>query len=156
MSLIDLVHDYKYNSAAGEGITVYVVDSGANTFLSEYRGMVGSKRWLFPVDRNFQGPIQGNWPNTETDETGHGTCILSKIAGPRYGVAKKVDVVIVKTFSGRYYKDLQDFEMIRTWTAVKEDIEKNNLQGKAVVNFSGAGKVAYFRFKTKAHISKLC
>lgn len=149
--MINLIDDYRYNSAAGEGITVYVVDSGANTFLSEYRGMVGNIRWLFPANPN----IPGAWPNTESDETGHGTCILSKIAGPRYGVAKKVDVAIVKTFSGEFDKEMQDFEVISVWSAVKQDIENNNLQGKAVVNYSGGGKVFYFRFKTKAYISKL-
>ncbi|QKX61405.1 uncharacterized protein TRUGW13939_08553 [Talaromyces rugulosus] len=133
--MINLIDDYRYNSAAGEGITVYVVDSGANTFLSEYRGVVGNIRWLFRANPN----IPGAWPNKESDETGHGTCILSKIAGPRYGVAKKVDVVIVKTFSGEFDKEMQDFEVISVWSAVKQDIENNNLQGKAVVNYSGGG-----------------
>jgi hypothetical protein len=62
--MIDLMDDFKYSSAAGEGITVYVVDSGANTFLSEYRGMVGHVRWLFPASPN----VPGAWANTESDQ----------------------------------------------------------------------------------------
>jgi hypothetical protein len=66
-----------------------------------------------------------------------------------------VDVVIVKTFSQNVDKEFQDIEVTNMWSAVKKDIEDNNLQGKAVVNYSGGGKIASFRFKTKAYIYKL-
>ncbi|KAF6238977.1 hypothetical protein HO173_002849 [Letharia columbiana] len=42
----NVVPYYAYSSAAGEGVTVYVIDSGANPSNPEYIGMLGTKRWL--------------------------------------------------------------------------------------------------------------
>ncbi|CRG84196.1 Sexual differentiation process putative subtilase-type proteinase isp6 [Talaromyces islandicus] len=130
VTIIDLTDNYKYNSAGGSGITVYVIDSGANPQNPEYISMPGSKRWLFPSGAAA----------TQTDELNHGSCVLSKVAGPRYGVAKNADVVIVKVPTGPGIVDaLMDSSVLDMWTRVGKDIQENNLQGKAVINFSGGG-----------------
>lgn len=109
VSIINLTNDYRYNSTTGEGITVYIINTDINTYLSEYQGMPGRKHWMFPTDPN----IPDNWPSTESNQTGHGTCMLSKIAGPRYGVAKKVDVVIVKLPSTKLSEMVQLQQMMK-------------------------------------------
>ena len=81
------VSHYVYYSAAGEGITVYVIDSGANPTNSEfYSGVI--KRWIYAYDSVPE----------ESDHhiDGHGSCVASKIAGVKSGVAKKASLVIVK------------------------------------------------------------
>ncbi|KAF8849436.1 putative cuticle-degrading protease [Acephala macrosclerotiorum] len=64
---------YIYDTSAGSGITVYVVDTGRASF-----------------GANF---ISGS---ANTDENGHGTHCSGTIAGSTYGVAKKANLVAVK------------------------------------------------------------
>ena len=131
----NIVPYYAYDTAAGEGITIYIIDSGANPSNSDYIGMLGSKRWL-EVDEDYWEVHAGNIPNTETDEKDHGSCVTSKAAGMNWGVAKKANIVIAKVgvkqtdtaLAGWYIYLLQK---------VREDVLKNNLEGKAVVNLSG-------------------
>lgn len=54
--------------------------------------MGGEKRWLFPQQLEIPGPIVQEY----TDPDGHGSCVLSKAAGARYGVAKRANTVVVK------------------------------------------------------------
>lgn len=125
----------RLRSGAGEGIVTYIIDSGANPSNSDYIGMLGSKRWL-EVDGDYWEVHAGNIPNTETDEQDHGSCVTSKAAGMNWGVAKKANVVTAKAgvkqtdtaLAGWYIYLLQVF---------REDVLKNNLEGKAVVNLSG-------------------
>lgn len=78
---------YTYFSAAGEGITVYLVDSGVNPSNNEFNSGV-IKRWLYAWDVLA----------VESDDhpLGHGSCAASKITGVDYGVAKKASLIIVK------------------------------------------------------------
>ena len=130
----NVVPYFAYATAAGEGITVYVIDSGANPSNPDYVGMPGTKRWLDVDEEYWQQHAE--LPSTETDEQNHGSCVVSKVAGKTYGVAKEVNIVIAKVgvkgtntaLAGWYIYLLQK---------VREDIIKNNLKGKAVVNLSG-------------------
>lgn len=83
----DIGYGYTYFSAAGEGMTVYVVDSGVNPSNKEFSSGV-IKRWLFAWD--VLAIESDNHP------LGHGSCTASKIAGVDYGVAKKASLIIVK------------------------------------------------------------
>ena len=126
---------YAYNTVAGQDITVYVIDSGANPSNPDYLEMPGTKRWL-KIDETYWQKHAVNIPNTETDEQNHGSCVVSKVAGKTFGVAKKVNIVIAKVgvrqtdtaLAGWYIYLLQK---------VREDILKENSKGKAVVNLSG-------------------
>lgn len=125
---------YAYDAAAGEDITVYVIDSGANPSNPEYTDMLGTKRWL-DVDEEYWQE-HAVIPSTETDEQNHGSCVLSKVAGKTYGVAKKANVVIAKV--GVQQTDTA----LAGWYTyllgkVREDILRENLKGRAVVNLSG-------------------
>ncbi|CZR55531.1 probable alkaline protease (oryzin) [Phialocephala subalpina] len=74
---------YIYDSSAGSGITVYVVDTGIYTGHSQFGGRAS-------FGANF---ISGS---ANTDENGHGTHCSGTIAGSTYGVAKQANLVAVK------------------------------------------------------------
>ncbi|KFY40863.1 hypothetical protein V494_03291 [Pseudogymnoascus sp. VKM F-4513 (FW-928)] len=74
---------FNYDSSAGEGSTVYVVDTGIYIDHEEFEGRA---TW----GKNF---IEGS---EDTDENGHGTHCAGTIAGASYGVAPKANLVAVK------------------------------------------------------------
>jgi hypothetical protein len=88
--------------------------------------MPGSKRWLFTSDDTEMNDPRPN---------GHGSCMVSKVAGPKYGVAKNANIVVVKllTIQGEYY----DFHnIIAGLAAVLVDVQDNGLEGLAVLSMS--------------------
>ncbi|KAK1561718.1 peptidase S8/S53 domain-containing protein [Colletotrichum navitas] len=123
--LVDLaaLKSYTYDDSAGTGTTVYVVDTGYYTKNSEYTRMAVKPRWLFGGSQSAKSVKE------DVDPGGHGSCAGSKVNGPKYGVAKQVNLVIVKASTN-------SDDTLDALNQVLADIRKNNLQGKAVVNFS--------------------
>ncbi|TJY62894.1 S8 family peptidase [Sinimarinibacterium sp. CAU 1509] len=87
---------YSYPTSAGQGVNVYVIDTGLNAAHSEFSGRVG-------VGRNFAANSGGLLCNllgigcktdatNTTDCNGHGTHVTGTAAGSVYGVAKKATV----------------------------------------------------------------
>ncbi|KAL3425323.1 subtilase [Phlyctema vagabunda] len=74
---------YIYDSTAGSGVRVYVVDTGVYAAHSQFGGRAS-------MGANF---ISGS---ANTDENGHGTHCAGTIGGTTYGVAKKATIVGVK------------------------------------------------------------
>lgn len=74
---------YIYDSSAGRGVTVYVVDTGVYAAHTQFGGRAS-------MGANF---IAGS---ANTDENGHGTHCSATIAGKTYGVAKEAKIVGVK------------------------------------------------------------
>ena len=134
--------NYAYDDTGGEDITVFVLDTGADTTNWDYGNMTGNKRWLWP-DTDYWNANAAN-PMTETDEVGHGSCVLSKIGGSFYGVAKNVDVVIAKMIASRQQSSSSD-AIILEWresqylyllSLILQDIYTKELVQKSVVNLS--------------------
>jgi len=95
--------------------------------------MPGLKRWLKPRWTLFSSQL------TESDENGHGSCVISKVAGPRFGVAKNANIVVAK-----YAVDIQTghiwkSSILELLSLIYEDVIARGLQGKAVVNLSFGG-----------------
>ncbi|KAG0313102.1 hypothetical protein BGZ99_009082 [Dissophora globulifera] len=116
---LDLSQPYVYNSAAGEGITAYVIDTGIFLGHSDFEG---------------RAVFGGNFVNgtKDTDTCGHGTHVAATIGGAKYGVAKKVKLVDVKVL-GEGEKCGGSISGI---IAGLDWVYKNATSGKAVINMS--------------------
>ena len=125
------IKDYLYDDRAGAGITVYVIDTGANTKHPEWTGMAVPGRWLWPKKTLWTIITGGR--GSETDWLGHGSCVAAKVAGPTYGVAKKASVVMVK--AGILTLAFSSY-MLKATALIIQDVKSKGLQGKAVVNVS--------------------
>lgn len=86
---------YNYFSEAGAGVNVYMVDTGLN-YISEFGGC--RIEWLYALDSSRS---ETDEPLSATGDTAalyqDGTCVGSKILGVSYGVAKRVNLFVVKT-----------------------------------------------------------
>lgn len=81
---------YAYLSPAGEGVRVYTIDGGLNSFDDEFGRLEVS--WIYTSgssgEEKDDAQIDGGYVP--------GTCLASKIAGWQFGVAKKPKLTIVK------------------------------------------------------------
>ncbi|PLW51987.1 hypothetical protein PCANC_08413 [Puccinia coronata f. sp. avenae] len=78
-------YDYLYASPAGEGVIVYILDTGARETHSDFGGRV-------KLVAQFGGYEM-------KDGNGHGTHCAGTVAGTRWGVAKKAKVKAVKVLA---------------------------------------------------------
>jgi len=74
---------YLFDSTAGEGVTVYIVDTGVNINHTDFGGRA---KWGKTVPDGDE----------DVDGNGHGTHVAGTVAGKRYGVAKKANIVAIK------------------------------------------------------------
>jgi cerevisin len=74
---------YLYDDVAGEGVDVYVVDTGININHVEFEGRAF---WGKTVPQN----------DVDEDGNGHGSHCAGTIASRKYGVAKKANVIAIK------------------------------------------------------------
>jgi serine protease len=85
---------YTYPDQAGQGVHVYIIDTGINPNHSEFTGRVGASR-------NFvaSGGLLGGGstdPNAWTDCNGHGSHVSGTAAGTTWGVAKKATIHAIR------------------------------------------------------------
>lgn len=85
--------------------------------------MAVKPRWI------FAGSQEEKSVEEDLDPDGHGTCAGSKINGPKFGVAKQVNLVVVK--AGTQASDTDD-----ALDRIVEDVRLKKLQGRAIVNIS--------------------
>ena len=121
--------EYSFPKSAGEGVDVYVVDTGINV---EHEDFEGRAVWglTAPI---FDDDVDGN---------GHGTHVASTIAGKQYGVAKKATVIAVKVLRSSGYGSMSDVVKGVEFTA-KNHMQKSasGKKVKSVANMSlGGGK----------------
>ncbi|KXX76973.1 Subtilisin-like protease 9 [Madurella mycetomatis] len=117
--------NYNYDSSAGNGVRVYVLDSGIRIKHEEFGGRA---KW---------GPnLVSDSP--DTDETGHGTHVAGIIAGKTYGVAKRATVVSVKILDKNGTSSVS--RALRGINWVIDDAKRRGVEKKAVINMSIAGE----------------
>jgi subtilisin family serine protease len=115
---------YYYDTTAGTGVRVYVVDTGIRTTHTEFGG-----RAIWGA--NF---ITGS-PNT--DEFGHGTHVAGTIAGKTFGVAKSATVVAVKVLDKTGSGTMSGIILGLNWAV--NNAKARNAPKKSVVNMSLGG-----------------
>ena len=74
---------YLYSDNGGEGVDVYVIDTGTNI---EHVDFEGRASWGATIPTN----------DADEDGNGHGTHCSGTVAGKKYGVAKKANIKAVK------------------------------------------------------------
>ena len=119
---------YEYNKNGGEGVDVYVIDTGINIKHVEFEGRA---RWGKTIPAN----------SIDSDENGHGTHVAGTIASRKYGVAKKANVIAVKVLGSDGSGSLSDVIAGITWAvdAAKASNGRANHKG-SVANMSLGGR----------------
>lgn len=120
---------YAFDSSAGKGVNVYVLDTGVNI---HHRDFEGRASWGTNVADQDNRDLQG-----------HGTHVSGTIAGASYGVAKKANIIAVKVLgdngAGSTSKLISGIE----WTIAHSRIAHSRCSGggpnKSVVNMSIGG-----------------
>lgn len=74
---------YDYVESGGEGVDVYVIDTGINVDHEQFEGRAS---WGKTIPQN----------DVDEDGNGHGSHCAGTIASAKYGVAKKANVIAVK------------------------------------------------------------
>ncbi len=85
---------YIYPDTAGQGVHVYIIDTGLNPNHSEFTGRVAPGRNFAPNSAALLGSSTD--PANTTDCNGHGTHVAGTAVGTIYGVAKKATVHAVR------------------------------------------------------------
>ena len=84
---------YIYPDAGGQGVHIYVLDTGINANHSEFTGRVGASRNFVAGGLLGTGSVDpANW----ADCNGHGTHVSGTAAGTVYGVAKKATIHAIR------------------------------------------------------------
>lgn len=116
---------YVYPASAGDGVDVYVVDTGINI---EHVDFEGRARWGKTIPM-FDQDIDGN---------GHGTHCAGTIAGKTYGIAKKANVIAVKVLRTSGYGSNADVIKGVEWV-LQSHLENAKKGRKSVANMSLGG-----------------
>ncbi|KAI9011958.1 peptidase S8/S53 domain-containing protein [Phycomyces nitens] len=115
---------YDYSAKGGEGIKVYVIDTGINVDHADFEGRA---TWGKTVPRGD--------PNA--DGNGHGSHCAGTIAGKRFGVAKKAEPVAVKVLRSNGSGTMSDVISGVDW-ATGEHIKAGTAAKKAGKTFKGS------------------
>ncbi|KAK8135207.1 hypothetical protein PG984_007219 [Apiospora sp. TS-2023a] len=115
--------DYLYDSSAGEGVTVYVIDSGIYVDHPDFEGR--AHHGYNAVDRN----------NNSEDDNGHGTNVAGIVGSATFGVAKKAEIVAVKVLDSQSWGTWSGIIDGMQWAADDAKYRRRNV-GRAVINMS--------------------
>jgi len=122
---------YEYDENGGDGVDVYVIDTGININHVEFEGRAS---WGTTIPVN----------DTDEDENGHGTHVAGTIASRKYGVAKKAHVIAVKVLQSNGKGTLSDVLGGIVWAVnaakAKADSRADNHKG-SVANMSLGSRI---------------
>ncbi|KAI1797922.1 serine protease [Ganoderma leucocontextum] len=123
----DLTFTYTYDDSAGEGVDIYVVDTGIFTNHSEFGG------------RATWGATFGGYP--DADGNGHGTHVSGTAAGATYGVAKKANLFAVKVLSDAGTGFISDIVSALSW--VSQQVTASGRPSIATMSLSGSASQTF-------------
>ena len=127
---------YLYSTDGGEGVDVYVIDTGTNI---EHVDFEGRASWGKTIPRDDE----------DVDGNGHGTHCSGTIAGKKYGVAKKANIFAVKVLGSNGSGTMSDVVKGVEWAvtrhlaevkAAKDGSGKKGFKGSAANMSLGGGK----------------
>jgi cerevisin len=110
--------EYRFPSSQGNGVTIYVVDTGMDISHSDI------------VGRASYGPTFIGNTSDPTDSNGHGTFVAGVCIGTRYGVAKQANVVSVKALNADGDGQLSNVLKALSWIVEQY---QNNTSVKSIV-----------------------
>ncbi|MEV6306032.1 S8 family serine peptidase [Actinoplanes sp. NPDC051861] len=114
---LPLDRSFTYPAGPGQGVTVYVLDTGINAAHAEFSGRVRQGVDIVDGDSN------------PADCHGHGTHVAGTAAGTTYGIAKKASVVAVRVLNCQGSGTNDDLIAGINWV-------RSNAQRPAVANYS--------------------
>lgn len=127
---------FLYHAAAGEHITVYILEQTFGTFGSS--SFYHEPRWLWP-DIWEQNPPRYDDDRDKIVGNSHGAFMAARVADKEYGIAKRAQLVIVLADSASRIATgaaKNHSYMLRALKAIIRDVQQLELQGKAVLNMS--------------------
>jgi len=116
---LPLDNKYVYDDAAGEGVDVYIVDTGIRITHEDFAGQAV---WGITTPRNTD----------DLDLNGHGTHVAGTICGQKFGIAKKAKCIAVKVMRDSGLGTVFDITEGVAWVAEQH----RNGTKKSVVNMS--------------------
>ena len=119
---------YEYDENGGEGVDVYVIDTGININHVEFEGRA---KWGKTIPRN----------SPDSDQNGHGTHVAGTIASRKYGVAKKANLIAVKVLGADGSGTLSDIIAGIAWAVGEAKAANGRANHKgSVANMSLGGR----------------
>jgi cerevisin len=121
---------YDYDNKGGEGVTVYIIDTGINVAHKEFEGRASWGKTI-PQDQ-------------DVDANGHGTHCAGTIGSRKYGVAKAAQLVAVKVLGSNGSGTMSDVVGGVVWAATKaqEAMEAAKAEFAATGKTNHKGSVA--------------
>ncbi|CAG8638529.1 13598_t:CDS:2 [Cetraspora pellucida] len=116
---------YLFPDSAGEGVNVFIVDTGIRKDHIEFEGRAKS-------GGTFCAKCEG-----DDDLNGHGTSVAGIVGGKTFGVAKKVTLIAVKALNDS--GSASNSEIVNALTFILETHKKSKNKN-SVVNMSLGGK----------------
>lgn len=104
---------------------MYVIENGVNPDNDEFKGTGVIQGWLYAE----------NIANTEDEYVenlvwkGHGSCGVSLVAGPKYGVAKNAKVIIVKN-------SFSEGSILDAFQKIINDLERRKNAGETIAGYT--------------------
>jgi len=126
------INVYPYDAVAGEGVDVYVIDTGVNI---KHLELEGRASWGKTIPQDV-----------DEDSNGHGSHVAGTIASRAYGVAKKASIVAVKVLGAGGSGTMSDVVAGVAWAAesaeavaTAEAARKDSKHKGSVANMSLGG-----------------
>lgn len=123
---------YIHQAHGGEGVDVYVIDTGTNI---EHVDFEGRAHWGKTIPQGDE----------DEDGNGHGTHCSGTVGGKKYGVAKKANIYAVKVLRSNGSGTMSDVVKGVEWAAeahIKKSKKKDpKFKGSAANMSLGGGKV---------------
>jgi cerevisin len=117
---------YEYDTRGGEGVDVYIIDTGVNVNHVEFGGRAS---WGMTIPAN----------DVDEDGNGHGTHCAGTIGSAKYGVAKAANLIAVKVLGSNGSGSMSDVVGGVVWAAT----QAANKLAAAKAEFLATGKTAH-------------